>query len=352
MSAAEGSTIPYERQEDLQTNRMCGAASLSMVYRSFGKHIPQAEIWPRISKHNRFGSLASTTYLMAQDALSRGFSTLAIQAKHPLQVLRLCRENGTRAVLNHRLKADSEAGHYTVLVDMDADSVVLHDPFLGPSRRLAHGELLELWLPRHANTEITGNVLIAVAAHPATVAPCKLCGTVIPPRAACPGCGKPVSLQPASILGCTGDSCPARMWNTICCPFCNTTWNLNSERQESQAASGSAPSAAAWGLDLGALYYELDKFCNHILSFPAAAANPDIRQQLDFINASKDRLSLAQSEELARRKIDRAEAEQREQTFKQDEEALLKKREEINKPSPPADGNALGQSLLKDLGLT
>src|SRR5512140_3387987 len=99
MSAGEASTIPYERQEDLQTNRMCGAASLSMIYRSFGETVPQAEIWSRISKHNRSGSLASTTYLMAQDALGRGFSALAIQVKHPLQVLRLCRENGIRVVL-------------------------------------------------------------------------------------------------------------------------------------------------------------------------------------------------------------------------------------------------------------
>jgi hypothetical protein len=322
-----------------------------MVYRSFGNAVTQADIWPKIARHNRFGSLASTTYLMAQDALSRGSSALAIQAKHPLQVLRLCRENGVRAILNHRLRADSTTGHYTVLVDVDANSVVLHDPFFGPSRRLAHADLLELWLPRYANTEITGNVLIAVAAQPVVVAPCQLCGTAIPPKADCPGCGKPVPLQPASILGCTGATCPARMWNYICCPFCNHTWNLNLEGHEARATSGSTQSAAQEGLDLDKLFAELDKFCNHILSFPAAAANPDIRQQLDFINGSKDKLRLAQTEELARRRMSQVETEQREQKFKRDEEALLKKREEIQKPSPPADGNALGQSLLKDLGL-
>jgi len=350
VSASEASTIPYERQEDLQTNRMCGAASLSMVYRSFGQTVPQAEIWARISKHNRTGSLASTTYLMAQDALHRGFSALAIQAKHPLQVLRLCRENGVRAVLNHRLKADSPAGHYTVLVDVDPECVVLHDPFFGPSRRLAHAELLELWLPRYANTEITGNMIIGVAAQPSTVPPCRLCGAVIPPKADCPNCEKPVSLQPASILGCTGAGCPARMWNYVCCPFCNHTWNLSSESREPRGAA-SGPSASNAALDLGNLFGELDKFLNHILSFPAAAANPDIRQQIDFINASKEQLKLAQTEDVARRRVSQTEAEQREQKFKQDEDALLKKKEEIQKPSPPADGNALGQSLLKDLGL-
>ena len=314
MSSSESVTIPYERQEDPQTNRLCGAAALSMAYRSFGKTVTQADIWPRIARHNRSGSIASTTYLMAQDALERGFSALAIQVKHPLQALQLCRENGVRAILNHRLKADSPAGHYSVLVDIDAESVVLHDPWFGPSRRLPHAELLELWLPRYANTEISGNVLIGIAAQPPDAPPCHLCGAVAPPAVSCPSCGKPVTLRPASILGCTAASCPARMWNSICCPFCNQTWTLDSEAGSMNPTSG--PRKGAEGvLDLSNLFAELDRFSSHVLSFPAAANNSDIVQQLDFIKASKDRLRLAQTEDLARRRVQRAAAEQREQKF-------------------------------------
>src|SRR5262245_50912492 len=106
MSATQSPPMPYEKQADPQTNRMCGAASLSMVYRSFDRAIAQAEVWPRIAKTNRVGSLAAATHLIAQDALNRGFVALAIQAKYPLQVLRLCQDNGIRAILNHRLKED------------------------------------------------------------------------------------------------------------------------------------------------------------------------------------------------------------------------------------------------------
>ena len=56
--------IPYESQSQTENNRMCGAACLSMVYRSLGKEVPQSEIWEKIAKVNRFGSLASTTHLM------------------------------------------------------------------------------------------------------------------------------------------------------------------------------------------------------------------------------------------------------------------------------------------------
>src|SRR5580658_4353174 len=98
--------IPYEKQSDLQTNRGCGAACLSMVYRSFGKEVPQAEIWPLIAKKNRFGSIASTTHLMALHAIGQGLSAVVIQARHSLQVLRLCREAGIRAILNLRARPD------------------------------------------------------------------------------------------------------------------------------------------------------------------------------------------------------------------------------------------------------
>src|ERR1700753_3315976 len=126
-----GPAIPYQKQSPGITGRACGAACLSMVYQSFGKKISQEEIWPAIAKENRFGQVSSTTHLMAQDALNRGLKAVAIQARHPFEVLRLCRENGVRAILNHRVRNDSAAGHYSVLVDVNAKDVVVHDPLLG-----------------------------------------------------------------------------------------------------------------------------------------------------------------------------------------------------------------------------
>lgn len=78
------------------------ASAWSIIYKSFGKNVPQAEIWPLIAKPNRFGSIASTTHLMALHAIGQGLSAVIIQARHPLQVLRLCREAGVRAILNQR----------------------------------------------------------------------------------------------------------------------------------------------------------------------------------------------------------------------------------------------------------
>ncbi len=46
---------------------------------------------------------------------------------------------------------------------MDAEHVVVHDPYFGPDHRIPYGELLELWQPKYPNSEIVGNMLIGVA---------------------------------------------------------------------------------------------------------------------------------------------------------------------------------------------
>jgi hypothetical protein len=344
MTETQSPTIPYERQSDPESDRMCGAASLSMVYRSFGRTVPQSEIWPKISKQNRFGSVASTTHLMAQDALNRGYAALAIQARHPLQVLQLCAANGIRAVLSHRLKDQASTGHYTVLVGLDSESVVLHDPLLGPSRRVSHAELLDLWRPRYPNAEITGEILIGITDKPGAVPPCRLCKTAIPPGVGCPNCHKPVPLQPAVLLGCVGVGCAARMWNYVCCPFCDFAWSFG-------VLPAGAPSGSESDWTLDHLFREVDKFRDYLLSLPAAANSADVRTQLDGIEDTKEKLRLAQSEKQAYDTMGQEQLTQAQQKAKQDEEALLAKKEEINRPPPSSDGNALGQSLLKGLGL-
>lgn len=367
--------IPYERQFDPHYTRTCGAACLNMVYRMLGREIPQDKIWLAIAKKNQYGSVASTTHLMTADALSRGFSAVAIQARDPLQVLRVCRDSGIHAILNHRLKPDSPVGHYTVLVDIDETHVTLHDPYFGPARRIEHAVLLDLWQPRLPNSEIVGNVLIAVAHEAPEPPPCTACHAELPPQVRCPRCKNPVALQPVEVLACPNNSCDARLWNYVCCPTCDLTWNFTIEPPRAAAApSASAtaneaspapapspslpsPSAAPLNapslssvLDLPKLFGELDKFCAFVLSIPAAANHTEIKKQLDFIASSKDQLTqaVAEDEVLMKSRFDRLAAFQ--QHVEAAREAQKKKLEELNKPLSPLDGNTLARALLKNLG--
>jgi hypothetical protein len=358
MSAPSG-TIPYEKQADPQTGRTCGAACLSMVYRSFGKEFPQAEIWPAIAKQNQAGSLASTTHLMAKDALSRGFSAVAMQARHPLQALRLCQEGGIRAILNHRLQAASATGHYTVLVDLDSNSVVLHDPSFGPSRRFSQAELLALWQPNFSNSEIVGNVLIAIAADPPPAPACRFCHTLTPPSIDCPRCKKPIGLRPAAVLGCMNPNCIARMWSCICCPSCDfmvdSSSPVQAEGPGGRAAADAPPDAAAAAntaepQSLNKMFEEMDKFCNQVQSLPGAANHADLQQQLQILTGTKAALKLALAEAAVVGQLHKDQLAAFVQATEQRRESHRKKLEELNRPTPPLDGNALGRALLKNLG--
>jgi hypothetical protein len=371
MNATQNVTIPYEKQSGSETGRMCGAACLSMVYRSVGREVPQSEIWLAIAKENRFGSLASTTHLMAKDALNRGISAVVMQARHPLQALWSCQQSGIRVILNHRLRRDAPTGHYSVLVDIDAKSVVLHDPYFGPSRRLSHAELLELWQPYFRNSEILGNALIGVAARPPAVSACQFCRSPMPANVECPNCNNLVGLQPGALLGCVNNTCIARMWNYICCPSCDHTWTFILQPPEAGASASdfpngtsrpgvssplspnarTTPAPADDQVDLKPLFGELDKFCSLILSLPGAANHPEIKKQVDFIAGSKEKLRLARTESLAYRKMSREQLTKLQEEAKQRDEAHRKKIEDLNRPLPPLDGNALGHALLKNLGL-
>lgn len=353
-------TIAYEKQADPQASRTCGAACLSMVYRSFGKEVAQNEIWAAISKRNRFGSLASTTHLMAKDALNRGLAAVAIQARHSLQALRLCQESGIQAILNHRLHANSAMGHYTVLVDLDASHVVLHDPSVGPSRRISQAELLALWQPQFSESEIIGNVLIAVAPNSSAAPECRFCHTLTPPSIDCPRCKEPIGLSPGAVLGCMKPDCIARMWSHICCPSCDFMVDSSAQRA-SNAATGSrtAPGAgsnhATAGTaielpNLNKLFEEMDKFCNQIRSTPGAANHAEIEKQFQVLTNAKAALkvALADSAVYAQMQKDRLAAFT--QASEKRAERHRKNVEAINTPPAPLDGNALGRALLKNLG--
>lgn len=355
------SLIPYEKQSDAGGIRSCGAACLSMVYAALGQPVPQATVWPAIAKPNRAGLLSSTTYLMAQDALNRGFHAVAFQARHPLQILRLCQATGAHAILNHRGSAESPAGHYSVLVGVTEQHVVLHDPFYGPSHQVPHAELLELWQPRFAESEIAGQVLIAIAApKPVSARACEFCHVPFPAGAPCPRCNKPVVLLPDEPLGCANSACIAKMWNYICCPNCDQAFTFTVEMPAPGAAASpppqtdspaaAAPAPPADPLNFEKMFSEIDKFCTQILAIPGMAEHAEIRKHLDQVKAGKEKLTLARAEALARQETANRDLAKHEERLKQSRQAHRKKMEELAAQAPPLDGNALGRALLKRVG--
>ena len=349
--------IPYERQSSVESNRTCGAACLSMVYRSLGQEVPQDEIWEAIAKVNRFGSLACTTHLMVADALKRGFDAVAFKARHPLFALRCCREANIRVILNHRLQEESPIGHYSVLVDIGDRDVTLHDPYFGPARRMTQGELMRLWDPG-ANSEIVGETMIAIAPRGPREAACEICRTPLPLAVVCQRCGKPVFLRPAAGIGCVGEGCVVRRWLQVCCPSCDYMWNFTEAAPAAAAAPApQEPKKAEDPYQLDKLFAKLDEFCASIVAIPLAAGNPDVMKQIEFIKGSKGMLTQAAAKQTAVFEAERAKRAATAQKLREAKEARKAEKakaappEETPGPLPPLDGNAIGMALLKNMGL-
>lgn len=224
-------TIPYEAQVDVETSRrMCGAAALAMVYRSFGKEVTQEELFPKITGRSLRGAIHAKTYLLCRDALGNGFLGLVVSAREPWKLLQNAKRPGTRTIVNHRIAEDSPAGHYSVVVDVDEDGIVLHDPRLGPERRVARDAFLRLWQPHGPRSEIAGYTAVVVTSNPMALHSCPNCSTMVPMAATCEQCKKVIPIHPGLVLGCALPGCGERTWAKLFCPYCDA------ERQVLDAA--------------------------------------------------------------------------------------------------------------------
>lgn len=163
--------IPYEAQSDLQG---CGAASLVMVFRSFGLDACQEGIRNRKDRSRRARWLAA-------HVREHGLQAAIVRFREPWEGLLAVRNElpDCRVILNHRLLNEMNCGHFSVLVDLlpERDIITVHDPLFGPNRRWTKETLSSLW--EKGGGEILGKVAILIRrAVPATVLPatCEHCG--------------------------------------------------------------------------------------------------------------------------------------------------------------------------------
>lgn len=212
--------IPFEKQQD---NHSCGPAALAMVYRSLGKVVAQNEIWPEIRQKEGSGRWGSRTYLVCQDALRRGLAGLIIQARQPAwNLLDQCHRHRLRVIINHRLRPDKTSRHFSVLVAVNDDEIVIHDPLHGPEQHHGREAFLELWAP-NARGHAAGHIVVALAEPGGRpIPPCPACGREVPAEIRCRVCGKGTQLEPAAALGCADPACPAAVWKRLFCTNCDT----------------------------------------------------------------------------------------------------------------------------------
>ena len=351
MNDNAGDEIPYERQGDPTSNRMCGAAALCMVYRSFGLSTSQAELAPRLRQPGAPGNSSARTHLLAQDALSRGLGAVVLRARDPDRSLRQVQHLPVRLILNHRLRRDSASGHFSVLVRVGEHEAVVHDPQRGPNTRLSLDELTELWRPLAGPSEISGNVFVAVTAARTAPARCPTCAATLPDAVSCPACRKPFPLHPAAILGCMDRACAGRTWDVLFCPYCDTGVVDALAASPGGQPERNAAEADDDPLKLMELSQGIDQFIAVLLKVSGGAAAPALQNQITAIRAHQAQMMELQKSESEERKARAAQPAAGPPPVQRAEHAAVPEPSAAEAASQaPVDWNELGRQLVEEIG--
>ena len=218
--------IPFEPQRTIDGSRTCGAAALTMVYRSLGLPCEQLVVWQRVAEEIRTGVKATRTHRLALDACNQGLPAVTLQAEQPDQLLARLLQTGSRVILNHRLDPQSQLGHYSVLLRFDGHKIEIHDPHHGPNRVLPWPEFAELWKPSAEASEIIGHVLVAIGVPPRHSEEHSQCGHELPSHWTCPRCDRPIPTSPADVVRYAANGGGVPLWKRLFCPHCD--WAIRS----------------------------------------------------------------------------------------------------------------------------
>lgn len=206
---------------------MCGAASLVMVFRSFNKRCSQNGLWEKIKAPDGGNVFYGKSHKLCLVALKKGFYSLCLFVKDPIETLRLCQEYSIRAILGHRVNESSKEGHFTVFTKIQGDSVFVNDPALGASRgknrEIPFSEILELM--DGSGSELPKNLLLIVANQSFENFQCSTCSKPVSSSINCPNCLNQIILQPSIVIGCLVPTCPSSMIEGLVCPYCDTALN-------------------------------------------------------------------------------------------------------------------------------
>ena len=208
--------IPFECQPE--DTSMCGAASATMILRAHNKLADQTEIWEALKFPDGKGMSA---YRMTNYFLERKLLALAVIAKNPLALLDICSEKNIHVVLLCRPLPETTHGHFMVLVGTDAINVTVHDPDLGPNRKIERSVLLELCEPDIEFLAPQLRVMILVASKDDQRSLCAVCNnersTV---KCIFSGCGFEIPLAFSTVIGCITPSCSGSNVERVICPKC------------------------------------------------------------------------------------------------------------------------------------
>ncbi len=119
--------LPFVKQSKPSS---CGAACLAMIYQSFGFQISEPEVFNSVIGTDARSGQNCRTYLMCQDAISRGFHATAFFSNDIRSTIKSCRAHDIELILLFHSAPQSLCAHFCVVNNVLPGGVYLKDPEL------------------------------------------------------------------------------------------------------------------------------------------------------------------------------------------------------------------------------
>lgn len=129
--------IPYFKQNIPYS---CGPVVLQMIFRYYGKVFSEQFLIDKLKPNNDIGTRHQT---MIDFARKEGFFVYVNQGSSLEEIFSLLSKN--IPVIVHYIEPATEDGHYSVVVDVQKDKVVLNDPWNGEKFKLNREDFEERW---------------------------------------------------------------------------------------------------------------------------------------------------------------------------------------------------------------
>jgi hypothetical protein len=130
-------SVPYVPQ----TDALCGGAAAAMVYRYWGDAHAAVEPFASLVERRPGGVTGIASDVLANAVRSQGWKTERADPSIESLRARIDRHQPVIVLIADR----RDLFHYVVVVGVDRDAVIVHDPSWGPSRRLAIEAFDRVW---------------------------------------------------------------------------------------------------------------------------------------------------------------------------------------------------------------
>ena len=137
--------VPFFKQD---TNYSCGPATMQMIFRFYGKFFSEEKL---VKKLNTQKSIGTHHQAMIDLAIEEGFFPYVNNESSIEEIESYL--NKKIPVIVHYTEPDNDDGHYSVIIGIEKNNIILNDPWNGEKFKINIEEFEKRWKDDKRNSK-------------------------------------------------------------------------------------------------------------------------------------------------------------------------------------------------------